>query len=42
MIKSAPTFYKEIIQKFPYQPTQKQSELLDQLTHFIFNTNNIK
>ncbi|CAM1354482.1 ATP-dependent DNA helicase [Tenacibaculum insulae] len=40
MIKSAPTFYKEIIQKFPYQPTQKQSELLDQLTHFIFNNNN--
>ncbi|WP_299162379.1 AAA family ATPase [uncultured Tenacibaculum sp.] len=40
MIESAPNFYKEILQKFPYQPTQKQSELLDALTHFIFDNNN--
>lgn len=39
MIESAPNFYKEILQKFPYQPTQKQNELLDKLTTFIFDTN---
>lgn len=39
MIESAPKFYKEILQKFPYQPTQKQNELLDKLTDFIFNDN---
>ncbi|MBA6155207.1 AAA family ATPase [Tenacibaculum sp. S7007] len=40
MIDSAPQFYKEILQKFPYDPTQKQNELLDSLTHFIFDDNN--
>ena len=40
MIESAPNFYKEILQKFPYEPTQKQTELLDTLTHFIFDNNN--
>ena len=40
MIKSAPDFYKEILQKFPYQPTQKQNELLHKLTNFIFDENN--
>lgn len=39
MIESAPKFYKEILQKFPYQPTQKQNELLDKLTSFIFDDN---
>ncbi len=39
MIESAPKFYKEILQKFPYQPTQKQNELLDKLTDFIFGEN---
>jgi ATP-dependent exoDNAse (exonuclease V) alpha subunit len=39
MIESAPNFYKEILQKFPYQPTQKQNELLDKLTDFIFDSN---
>ncbi|PKH52013.1 ATP-dependent endonuclease [Tenacibaculum sp. Bg11-29] len=39
MIESAPKFYKEILQKFPYQPTQKQNELLDKLTDFIFDDN---
>ena len=39
MIESAPNFYKEILQKFPYQPTQKQNELLDKLTDFIFGEN---
>lgn len=40
MIDSAPQFYKEILQKFPYKPTEKQNELLDSLTHFIFDNNN--
>mgnify|MGYP000751862827 CR=1 FL=1 len=40
MIKSAIDFYKEILQKFPYQPTQKQDELLNRLTNFIFDKNN--
>ncbi|MCT4698767.1 ATP-dependent DNA helicase [Tenacibaculum haliotis] len=39
MIESASNFYKEILQKFPYQPTQKQNELLDKLTDFIFGKN---
>ncbi|QXP73751.1 AAA family ATPase [Tenacibaculum sp. AHE15PA] len=39
MIESAPKFYKEILEKFPYQPTQKQNELLDKLTDFLFDTN---
>ncbi|CAM1365032.1 ATP-dependent endonuclease [Tenacibaculum soleae] len=39
MIKSAPDFYKEVLKFFPYQPTQKQSELLNELTNFIFNDN---
>ncbi|CAL2103268.1 Exodeoxyribonuclease V alpha chain [Tenacibaculum sp. 190130A14a] len=40
MIESAPSFYKELLQKFPYQPTEKQQELLDALTRFIFEDNN--
>ncbi len=40
MIDSAPQFYKEILQKFPYTPTHKQNELLDALTNFIFEDNN--
>ncbi len=39
MIETAPKFYKEILSKFPYQPTQKQNELLDKLTDFLFDTN---
>ncbi|MDO6676367.1 AAA family ATPase [Tenacibaculum sp. 1_MG-2023] len=40
MIQTAPKFYKEILQKFPYTPTQKQNELLDVLTDFIFSDDN--
>ncbi|RKF03730.1 UvrD-like helicase family protein [Tenacibaculum lutimaris] len=40
MIQTAPKFYKEILQKFPYTPTQKQSELLNVLTNFIFSDDN--
>lgn len=40
MIQTAPKFYKEILQKFPYEPTKRQSELLDVLTNFIFSDDN--
>ncbi|WP_299839290.1 AAA family ATPase [uncultured Tenacibaculum sp.] len=42
MIKSANDFHKEIIQKFSYDPTQKQLELIDQLAEYIFNTDTNK
>ena len=40
MIASAHKFYTEILQKFPYTPTYKQNELLNELTNFIFDENN--
>ena len=40
MIQTASKFYKEILQKFPYAPTDKQNELLDVLTDFIFSDDN--
>ncbi len=40
MIQTASKFHTEILQKFPYVPTEKQNELLDVLTHFIFSNNN--
>ena len=40
MIKTTTDFYKELLQKFPFEPTQKQHKLLDELTHFIFDNNN--
>lgn len=40
MIQTASKFYKEILQKFPYTPTEKQNELLDVLTDFIFSDDN--
>ncbi|MFT7898783.1 AAA family ATPase [Tenacibaculum ascidiaceicola] len=40
MIQTASKFYKEILQKFPYAPTEKQNELLDVLTDFIFSDDN--
>ncbi|MHC9087402.1 ATP-dependent DNA helicase [Tenacibaculum sp. IMCC1] len=40
MMQTAPKFYKEILQKFPYSPTEKQNELLDVLTDFIFSDDN--
>ena len=36
MIKIADEFYREIIQKFPHSPTQRQQELFLKLAHFIF------
>jgi ATP-dependent exoDNAse (exonuclease V) alpha subunit len=40
MIKTPAEFYKELLQKFPFQPTVKQNKLLDLLTTFIFDDNN--
>ena len=37
MIKKTADFHKELLKKFPYTPTQKQSELLNLLSVFIFN-----
>ena len=37
MIKKTIDFYKELLKKFPYTPTQKQSELLNLLSGFIFD-----
>ncbi|PQJ23175.1 ATP-dependent RecD-like DNA helicase [Tenacibaculum sp. SG-28] len=39
MIVSANKFYAEVLEKFPYEPTVKQNELLVQLSNFIFETN---
>jgi ATP-dependent exoDNAse (exonuclease V) alpha subunit len=37
MIKIPADFYKELQKKFPHIPTQKQSQLLELLSTFIFN-----
>jgi len=40
MIKSPADFYKELIQKFPYEPTIKQQELFHLLVDFLFTKDN--
>lgn len=40
MIETTTDFYKELLQKFPFEPTRKQHELLNKLTSFIFDNNN--
>ena len=40
MIKNPADFYKELIQKFSYEPTEKQLQLIDELSHFVFENNN--
>ncbi|MBU3012237.1 AAA family ATPase [Polaribacter vadi] len=37
MIKIPAEFYKELQKKFPHNPTQKQGQLLQLLSNFIFN-----
>ena len=37
MIKIAADFYKELLKKFPHNATQKQCQLLNLLSNFIFN-----
>ncbi|WP_456376402.1 ATP-dependent DNA helicase [Lutibacter sp.] len=39
MTKTAPEFYQEIIEKFPFKPTNSQNILLGKLSEFIFSTN---
>jgi ATP-dependent exoDNAse (exonuclease V) alpha subunit len=36
MTKTAPEFYNEIIEKFPFEPTLSQDSLIEKLTTFIF------
>ena len=40
MLKNATDFHKELIQKFPHQPTQKQQELFHLLVDFLFSKDN--
>jgi len=40
MIETTTDFYKELLQKFPFEPTRKQHQLLNKLTEFIFDNNN--
>jgi len=40
MIKTATEFYKELLNKFPFDPTTKQNKLLLKLSDFIFDRNN--
>ncbi|MBJ7883070.1 ATP-dependent DNA helicase [Gelidibacter salicanalis] len=37
---NASDFYKQLKQKFPFEPTLKQNIVLDQLSNFVFDTNN--
>mgnify|MGYP001125295546 CR=1 FL=1 len=39
MTKTAPEFYKDIIEKFPFEATNSQDVLLGKLADFIFDTN---
>jgi len=40
MIKNKSEFYKEIVKNFPHNPTEKQSELLNDFSDFVFDNNN--
>ncbi|HAO15044.1 MAG TPA: ATP-dependent endonuclease [Tenacibaculum sp.] len=40
MIELGNKFYTELLREFPYKPTVKQNELLNDLTNFIFEDNN--
>ncbi len=39
MLKNRSEFYKEILKNFPHNPTDKQSELLNDFTGFLFDDN---
>lgn len=38
MIKDAPSFYRTLKEDFPHVPTTKQDILLQQLSHYLFDT----
>mgnify|MGYP000751854337 CR=1 FL=1 len=40
MIETTTDFSKELLQKFPFEPTRKQHKLLNKLSDFIFDNNN--
>lgn len=40
MLENATDFHKELLQKFPYQPTLKQQELFHLLVDFLFSKDN--
>ncbi len=40
MTKTAPEFYKNLLEKLPFEPTNSQKLLLTKLTDFIFESNN--
>lgn len=40
MTKTAPEFYKTLLEKFPFEPTNTQNLLLEKLSNFIFENNN--
>ncbi|NVK53657.1 MAG: AAA family ATPase [Flavobacteriaceae bacterium] len=40
MIKTTTDFYKELLKKFPFEPTIKQEKLLEELADFVFDSNN--
>jgi ABC-type proline/glycine betaine transport system ATPase subunit len=37
MLKTSDAFYKQLLQKFPFSPTEKQNEMLQLLCHFSFS-----
>ncbi len=39
MTKTAPEFYRNLLEKFPFEPTNSQDLLLTKLTDFIFENN---
>ncbi len=39
MTKTAPEFYQDIIEKFPFKPTSSQNVLLSKLSEFVFDSN---
>ena len=39
MIKDAAAFYFTLLEQFPFTPTNKQDQLLKQLSYFVFNKN---
>lgn len=40
MLNKPNDFYKELLEKFPYHPTNKQQELFHMLVDFLFSTDN--
>jgi len=39
MLKTSSEFYKQILKDFPHNPTDKQTELLNDFTNFVFDDN---